>query len=111
MTTQKHMRRELDRMFDVLGDPYRRRILLLVSDANPRDEDEFSPEEIADEYDEVEFKPTDLIHRHLPKLADAGYITWDRETETIRRGPRFDEIEPLLKLIQDHQDELPVGWP
>jgi hypothetical protein len=101
----------LDRLFDVLSDPYRRRILLLVSDRNPRNEDEFTPEDLGAEYDEFEFLETDLFHKHLPKLADAGYITWDQSTHLIRRGPRFGEIQPLLRLIHDHRDELPVGWP
>jgi len=29
-------------------------------------------------------------------LADAGYVEWDRESGQVRRGPRFDEVEPLV---------------
>ncbi|WP_187695785.1 DUF7344 domain-containing protein [Haloplanus rubicundus] len=101
----------LDRIFDVLKHPYRRRILMLVSEHNPRDEDEFSVGELATEDDDLELLTTELYHVHLPKLADAGYIEWDEDTHTIRRGPNFDEIAPLLRLMDDHQDELPEGWP
>lgn len=52
-----------------------------------------------------------LVHNHLPKLAKAGYVDWDRDTGEISKGPRFDEIEPLLDLIEAHVDELPPDWP
>ena len=101
----------LDRIFDVLRHPYRRRILQLVSEHNPRDEDEFSVEDLATEDDDLELLTTELYHAHLPKLAESGYIEWDEDTRTIRRGPNFDEIAPLLRLMIEHQDELPDGWP
>lgn len=50
--------------------------------------------------------PAELTHVHLPKLADAGYIEWDRDAHTVVKGPRFDEIRPLMTaiapLIDDH---------
>lgn len=101
----------LDRAFEILSHPYRRRILMLLSEVNPRDEDEITPEKIATEDDELEPLTTELYHLHLPKLEEASYVAWDRDTHTIRRGSRFDEIAPLIKLMHDHQDELPEGWP
>jgi len=101
----------LDRMFAVLSHPYRRRILLLVSEHNPRAEDEFAVDDLSTEDDDIELLTTELYHVHLPRLAEAGYIDWDREAATIRRGPKFDEIAPLLRLMYTHQDELPQGWP
>lgn len=104
----------LDVMFDGLANSYRRRILLEIADHNPRDEDEFSPETFtsdAADNDELKQMRAQLFHTHLPKLADAGYIEWDPETETIRRGPDFEEIAPLLTLLVDRGDELPGDWP
>lgn len=103
--------RSLDRMFDVLKNPYRRRILMLVSGHNRRDEDEFTVEDLATEGDNLELLTTELYYAHLPKLTESGYVEWDEGTHTIRRGPNFDEIAPLLRLMHDHQDELPNGWP
>lgn len=57
--------------------------------------------------DELE---AELHHVHLPKLVDAGYIEHDRETGEVRRGPKFDQIAPLLRLMANHPDELPDGW-
>ncbi|MDG5778347.1 hypothetical protein VB773_19535 [Haloarculaceae archaeon H-GB2-1] len=54
---------------------------------------------------------TALYHVHLPKFDEAGYITWDADTHVIRRGPNFDEIAPLLRLMAHQEDELPAGWP
>jgi hypothetical protein len=101
----------LDRTFDALRHPYRRRILMLVSEHNPRDEDEFAAEEITAAADDLELLTIELYHVHLPKLVEAGYIDWDEETRTIRKGSDFEEIAPLLRLMTDHQDELPADWP
>jgi hypothetical protein len=54
---------------------------------------------------------TALYHVHLPKIAEAGYIAWDADIHTIRRGPNFDKNAPLLRLMADHEDELPAGRP
>lgn len=98
-------------MFDALTHPQRRRILMLVSEHNPRDEDEFVLKDITTEDDDLELLTTQLYHTHLPKLADAGYIEWDKEAHTIRQGPNFEEIAPLLRLMTDHQEDLPADWP
>ena len=45
-------------------------------------------------------------HVHLPKLADAGYIEWDTEAETISRGPKFAEVEPLVQLLNEYDAEF-----
>lgn len=104
-------RTPLDDLLDVLSHPYRRRVLALVRDRNPRDESEFSAEELEVDPEEADFLPLELHHRHLPKLAEAGFVDWNHEENVVRRGPRFDEVEPLIELMADHADELPEGWP
>lgn len=52
----------------------------------------------------------ELIHSHLPKLEEHEYITWDRESGEISKGPNWSEIAPLLHLLDEHADELPDGW-
>ncbi|NHN58326.1 MULTISPECIES: ArsR family transcriptional regulator [Halorussus] len=99
-------------MFDTLSDVQRRRILVAISDHNPRTEDEFVPDNIApaeaDDADRDRLK-AELQHVHLPKLAEQGFIKWDAEARTIRRGPKFDEIAPLLRLMDDHRDDSSEG--
>ena len=101
----------LDESFDMLSHPFRRRILTRLHDRNPRDEASFSKDSDADETDDEERVKIEIHHRHLPKLADSGFIDWDREESVVRRGPCFDEIVPLIELMVNHQNELPEGWP
>ena len=101
----------LDELLDALSHPYRRRILDLLFNQNPRDEAEFSANELADDADEFDRLVLEIHHRHLPKLAEADFIDWDREADVITRGPRFEEIAPLIELMVNHRDELPAGWP
>ena len=104
----------LDIMFDALRDPYRRRILLAISEDNPRDINEFTQDKFAPvNRDEADPEPLELqlLHSHLPKLAETGYIDWNPEAQTIRRGANFDDIASFLKLMDDHAGELPADWP
>jgi hypothetical protein len=48
-----------------------------------------------------------LYHIHVPKLADAGYIAWDTETDTISKGPKFSEVEPLVQLLKEYNTGVP----
>lgn len=99
----------LGELLAVLSHPHRREILARLNDRNPRDEDEFELERLVD--DELDDETISLVHNHLPKLADAGFIDWDQERHVVTRGPRFHEIAPLLDLMVAHQDELPADWP
>jgi hypothetical protein len=103
----------LNSMFDALRDPARRRILLAISDHNPRDITEFSNKFASVNGDEADPEQLEvrLHHLHLPKLAEKGYIDWNPDTQTIRRGSNFGNIAPLLKLMDDHANELPADWP
>ncbi len=48
-----------------------------------------------------------LHHTHLPKLANAGYIRWDNKTEIISKGPKFSEVEPLVRLLKEYNTSFP----
>jgi len=43
-----------------------------------------------------------LYHSDLPRLANAGYIRWDDDSETISQGPKFSEVEPLVQLLKEY---------
>ena len=99
-----------DEMFTALADPHRRRLLVALLDHNPQ-EDTLQVSEEMDTGDvALEVFQTRMYHRHLPKLEAAGYIGWDQDRHEIVKGPKFNEIRPLLELIHANRDELPGGW-
>ncbi|MFB6079763.1 MAG: hypothetical protein ABEJ81_02000 [Haloferacaceae archaeon] len=96
----------VDRAANVLRARHRRQILLGLSAGRVRREADVMMRGSGQEQIE-----TELQRVHLPMLAEEGIIEWNRETGEISRGPNFDEIEPFLRLIEDHPDELPPFWP
>jgi predicted transcriptional regulator len=65
----------------------------------------------ADESADEEFKRlVQMTHVHLPKLADYGFIEWNRDTNEVSKGANFAEIRPLLELLDAHANELPPEW-
>lgn len=97
----------MDRILDVLRRRQRRMVLLLVKRGAADHETDVMMRGTQDEAEVA----IELRHTHLPKLDEAGYIEWDPETGTISKGPRFEEVEPLLDLLEEHADELPSDWP
>lgn len=95
-----------DRMLEALANRQRRTILVMlqrgetVSESGLHVRDASAAERVA----------SSVRQRHLPKLADAGFIEWDRESGDVAKGPRYGEIEPVLELMETHADELPPGW-
>ncbi|GAA0259070.1 ArsR family transcriptional regulator [Haladaptatus pallidirubidus] len=100
----------LDTVLNSLANSYRRRLLFALLEHNPQDDDSQIPADIEYENEDLESLKICMTHTHLPKLDDTGFIKWNRETNTVQKGPRFDEIQPLLKLMHNHADELPDKW-
>lgn len=100
---------KLDVSLDALAHVQRRKLLVALTDHNPQDD---SPVVIDDSEGEVEAleRLTTMHHVHLPKLVEYGFVEWDEEHNEVSKGPDFDEIRPLLELLDDHADELPEGW-
>jgi len=106
MTSSVLERPGVDRVLDALSARHRRLILLElragraehVTDVVLRDGERDSAR-------------LELEHNHLPRLTEAGYVEWDRETGELSRGQNFEEIAPILTLLEDHADELPSDWP
>ncbi len=98
-------------MFDVLSHRYRRRILVEVyRRTDRRRRSAFRVEAFSTRDELPEACRVRLHHVHLPKLAAAGFITWDRERGVVDRGPRFREIEPAIRLLHDNREKLPDDW-
>lgn len=111
-------------MFDALAASRRRKLLVELLIYNPQHVPELSgrSQEIADAHEGllqqhlsgspgipgVDEELLRLYHVHLPKLADYGFIEWERDAHVVAKGPRFDEMTPLLELLTDQQEDEAV---
>ncbi|WP_436928578.1 DUF7344 domain-containing protein [Halosimplex halobium] len=48
-----------------------------------------------------------LYHVDLPKLDAEDLVDWERGSEVVRRGPRFEEVEPVLDTLADNAARIP----
>jgi len=94
-----------DEMMDALRDVHRRTILLGLGDHESRPTDSAGSPDETSRRSQVAMR-----HVHLPKLDTAGLVVWDERRNRVSRGPRFEEIRPLLRLLDDNRDALPADW-
>lgn len=97
-----------DEALDALSDARRRKLLFALLEGDPLESSVVL--EGPDGGTDPTAERDEMNHVHLPKLADEGFVDWDREGWEVRRGPNFAEIEPLLELLDDNRDDLPVDW-
>ena len=96
-------------MLDALGHPVRRRLLVALTDHNPQQVHEAFLTEESSALDQDERETIALVHNHLPKLSEYGYITVD-DDGNINRGPNWDDIGPMLRVLCDNESALPDDW-
>lgn len=117
---------ENDHLLDAVADQDRRRLLVSLLDHNPQQIQALSDvsrdlaqadegllrlylknsQEIADVDEEL----LRLQVVHIPKLVEYGFIEWDQEERVVTKGPRFDEIRPLVKRLADDPDARLAEW-
>lgn len=112
---QANARTRLDVQLDALAHVERRRVLFALlrersgSSGRRRSSESGARVEVGSLNDSgTTMSSVDVYHNHLPKLADPGFVSWDRENGVVATGPRFEDIEPLLALLDDNEDELPA---
>lgn len=97
--------------FSALSHPMRRRVLAEIHDPPSQSADEFELEDFLQGDGGRERPALELYHNHLPRLDTEGFVDWDHETNTVTRGPRYEEIRPVLSVLQANSDQLPDDWP
>jgi len=102
--------REFDTAIEAIAKPYRRHLLVALLEHNPQADDNVDPLNINSGLEESETLQLELLHNHLPKLEELEYIDWNQDNREVSKGPKWDEIAPLVELIHNHRDELPDGW-
>lgn len=104
-------RDELGDALFALSNPHQRSVLVALRDCPARNEG-VSHGTLVDAVHDGDRDRDDvaltLTHHHLPTLEMLGYASWDRQTGTVSRGPRWDSVEPVLELLAD-QSSLSVG--
>ncbi|QLD88598.1 hypothetical protein HWV07_05950 [Natronomonas salina] len=115
-----------DDVFEALSDVQRRKLLVDLLEHNPQTVETISEasrevggmsEGLKEEYlaSDAEISGADkshvrLYHVHLPMLVEYGFVEWDRESNTVVKGARFDAIRPVLELLEENHETLPAGW-
>lgn len=100
----------VDEVMDALSDGRRRKLLVALLDHGTLEVSPVGSGDAETRTNAVERIAT-MNHVHLPKLVEYRFIDWDGQSREVERGPKFDEIRPLLELLDDHEDELPLEWP
>jgi hypothetical protein len=100
----------LDDVFDVLSHTTRRRIVLRLYRKEGNDGVRLS-EVVADHPRDRARVEVGLVHSHLPRLEENGFIEWDRPAGRIQKGPHFDALEPVVAAIERSEEELGSEWP
>lgn len=90
-----------DELFDALADDRRRQLLVDLLDDSPRDASVQAATPGAEREEQSE--RIRLQHIHLPKLADCGFVDWNQGSDSVTRGPRFDELRPFLELCEEYE--------
>ncbi|GAB3675673.1 hypothetical protein GCM10028856_33080 [Halopiger thermotolerans] len=96
----------VDRVYDLLSDRRRRRLLylLLEGDRLPVDEialrlaawEEETPLPAVED-DRRRRVATALRHNHLPRLADYDVIEYDPDRELVTPGPDFETVDSFVR--------------
>lgn len=113
-----------DETFEALADVRRRRLLVDLLYHDPQPVPELSTEcrellganesllgEILARPGESTSEETALVqlyHIHLPMLAEYGFIAWHRDANVVTKGPNFEDLEPLLCLLDADRVDPPT---
>jgi len=92
----------IDSMMDALGTRTRREVLLSLLG----DTDEVSLATLERRSDGKNGRIR-LHHVALPKLASAGYVEWNRGSGAVSEGPRFSQVEPLVRSVEEYHRGFP----
>ena len=47
-------------------------------------------------------------HVPLPKLTEYGHVKWDQDAHVTTKGPKFDDVKPMLELVENQREERPA---
>lgn len=88
-------------VFDALASQPRRRLLASLLEVAPGEsvplpEGAMAPATPTD----AEEMRVELYHRHLPTLAEAGFVDWETDPLVATRGPDFPAVAAVLEALE-----------
>lgn len=97
-----------DTVFEAITAEPRRQLIVSLLDA-PAEQAVPLPEHAANSNVPVDAGRLrqELVHVHLPKLEDQGFIDWERDPFTASRGPRFDEVAVVFSALHANAADIP----
>ncbi|RKD97975.1 hypothetical protein [Halopiger aswanensis] len=97
-----------DRVFEAASAEPRRQLIVSLLDVSSGKSVPL-PERAINPNVPVEPEPLrrDLVHRHLPLLADYEFVEWDTDPFVATRGPRFEEVAAVFESLQSSAAALP----
>lgn len=97
-----------DRLFRTLSAEPRRQIIVSLGEA-PTGRQLSLPEAANPSYHlmDPEELYVELVHSHLPVLAEAGYVQWESDPLRVERGPNFAEADVVFRALHSYADEIP----
>lgn len=99
-----------DEVLDLCRDEHRRILLAVLSEREQVSIEQLTADivqhnhhaTVAEISDDMESRiRTSLHHKHLPRLADAGLLEYDRDAKRVQRTDEFDRVQPHLASILD----------
>ena len=81
----------------------KRRVLVALAATETLDADPILRDEESLDCEAYATLVYEFHHVHLPELAAAGLVRFDRRRDELTRGPRFDEIRPLLARADERR--------
>lgn len=102
----RHAIEKWDDVFTVLDAEPRRQIVVALLDADrpaPLPESAINPNAPADP---AQLR-VELYHKHLPMLAEYGFVEWETDPLLVEPGPRFEEVAAVFEALHAHVDSIP----
>lgn len=97
-----------NRVFRALSAEPRRQIVLALMEAPPERElllpEAANPSYLLANPDELAIQ---LVHTHLPLLAESEFVEWHRDPLRVERGPAFEEVEIVMDSVQTRAADIP----
>jgi hypothetical protein len=89
----------LEEYLRVLAHERRRQLLTLLLDRADQEEVAIPDSVIQDDADRDAVRLA-FHHMHLPKLDECGLVEWDRDAGVVTKGPNFDNVRPLVEVVE-----------